>query len=862
MDDASSFGPWLRKRRKACDLTQAELARRVGCVEGTIRKFEADELRPSRQVAGLLATHLGLPPAEHAAFVAFARVQVDGGPPLPPIPAGASPPSETTPPSSPQRPRHNLPVPATALIGREREVAAVCALFCGLDLRLVTLTGPGGVGKTRLALQVAADLLDVFPEGVYVVSLASLRDSNLVIATVAQTLGVRETGGQSLFNSLVVCLRRKRILLLLDNFEHLLEAAPLVADLLASCPTIAVLVTSRAPLRLCGEQEFAVPSLELPPPIKTTEITEVGRVAGKEVREASASTVAELIQYAAVRLFTDRAGSLRPGFALTPESGSAVAAICQRLDGLPLAIELAAAWVRLFEPAALLARLANPLALLTLGARDLPDRQRTLRATIDWSYHLLDEAEQALFARLSVFMSGCTLDAIEAVCNANGDLSVTCIARVASLIEKNLLRSGAGLDGQPRLAMLETIHSYARERLDAREETTAFQQRHATYYLTLAEAGEALLRGPAQRRQWEWLEIEYDNLRTALGWSLGGGDAETGVRLAGALSDFWDRRGYLSEGRGWLAAALAQSSVTTATRAKAFAQAARLALTQGDYPAASTLLEASMILFRELGRSSEVAEVLNTQGHVALNQGDEKRAVALFEESLALSREIRHDRSAAWTLWSLGHLARSQRDYARAGMLYDEGLALFESLGDTRGIGFTLWALGNLARSQKDDIRAAVYYDEALALAQKAGDRAGIASARHKQSYLALHRGDHARAEALLLESLALSRDIELTDQIAWDLAGLGGVAAAQGRPERAVRLLAAAAAWFDSVGHVLDPTERDEHDRYIAAARAQLNEETFNAAWAEGRTLTLDQAVAEVLGTTNKVRDPYREGQ
>jgi len=801
MDDASSFGRWLRKRRKACDLTQAELARRVGCVEGTIRKFEADELRPSRQVAARLAAHLGLPPAEHAAFVAFARAQADTGPPRPPILAGAAPPSETTLTSSPQRPRHNLLVPATGLIGRERAVAAVCALFRGLDLRLVTLTGPGGVGKTRLALQVATDLLDAFPEGVYFVSLAPLRDSNLVIATVAQTLGVREIGEQSLFNGLVVCLRRKRLLLLLDNFEHLLEAAPLVADLLASCPTIAVLVTSRAPLRLRGEQEFAVPSLELPPPIKATEnaeITEVGRVAGKEVREASASTVAELIQYAAVRLFIDRAGSLRAGFALTPESGSAVAAICQRLDGLPLAIELAAAWIRLFEPAALLARLANPLALLTLGARDLPDRQRTLRATIDWSYHLLDEAEQALFARLSVFMSGCTLNAIEAVCNAQCDLSVTCIAGVASLIEKNLLRSGAGMDGQPRLTMLETIHSYARERLDECEETTAFQQRHASYYLTLAEAGEALLRGPEQRRQWEWLEIEYDNLRAALGWSLGGGDAETGVRLAGALSDFWDRRGYLSEGRGWLAAALAQSSVTPAARAKAFAQAARLALTQGDYPAASTLLEASMILFRELGRSIDVAEVLNTQGHVALNQGDEKRAVALFEESLALSREIRHDRSAAWTLWSLGHLARCQRDYGRAGMLYDEGLALFESLGDTRGIGFTLWALGNLARSKKDDIHAAVYYDQALALAQKAGDRAGIASARHKQSYLALHRGDHAQAEALLRESLVLSCDIELKDQIAWDLAGLGGVAAAQGRPECAVRLLAAAAAWFD----------------------------------------------------------------
>jgi tetratricopeptide (TPR) repeat protein len=320
--------------------------------------------------------------------------------------------------------------------------------------------------------------------------------------------------------------------------------------------------------------------------------------------------------------------------------------------------------------------------------------------------------------------------------------------------------------------MLETIRDYAQERLSMCGKTAMLQRRHASYYLTLAEAGEAPLHGVTQRQQWERLEIEYDNLRAALGWSLGSGDAEIAVRLTGALGDFWHRRGYLSEGRRWLAAALAQSDVTTVARARASARAATLALTQGDYPVARMQLETSMRLFRELGCLSEVAEVLNSQGQAALNQGDQEQAARLFEESLALCREIGHDRSAAWTLWSIGRLARSQRDYARAGKLYHEGLALFQGLGDTRGIGFTLWALGNLARSQQDDTRAEIYYDQALALAQRAGDKAGISSARHKQSYLALHRGDYARAEALLLESLVLCREIDLKDHIALDLAG------------------------------------------------------------------------------------------
>jgi predicted ATPase/transcriptional regulator with XRE-family HTH domain len=869
MEEEVSFCRWLRQRRKAFDLTQAELGRLVGCAEGTIRKLEADDLRPSRELAARLAASLGVGAEQQTEFVEFARAGTGRASRFPPAANRLPPPALA--PALPDPDRHNLPLQPTGLVGREGELAQLSALLRQPNTRLVTLTGPGGIGKTRLALQAAAGLLDRFGDGVYLVPLAPLRDPALVGAAIAQTLGLRDTGDRPPLTSLKAYLRSKQLLLLLDNFEHVVEAAPLLADLLAACSSIGILATSRMPLRLRGEQEFSVPPLALPPPGWTAagaQPSELRSAAGQAPLTAPAQSAEDLSGYAAVRLFVERARNVRPSFGLAPQNAVAVAAICRRLDGLPLAIELAAAWIKLFEPAALLARLADPLALLTLGARDQPDRQQTLRATIDWTYHLLDEAEQALFARLSVFVGGCTIKAVELVCAdietdttisggrdtaRSPSLNTPLLHRLMSLVDKHLLGSAAGPGGEPRFSMLETIHDYARERLDARGETWALKRQHASYYLRLAHADTAPLRGLAQRRQWEWVEVEYGNLRAALGWSLGGGDAEIGVRLAIALGNFWSRCGYLSEGREWLASALDQHNVTAESRAEVVRNAAVLASIQGDNSAARTLLETSLLLFRELEHPSEVAEVLNMLGDTALCQGDERQAIDFFDQSLALSREIGHDRNAASTLWNLAQLARAQHEYARASMLCDEALTLFRGLGDTRGIGFTLWALGNLARSQHDDARAAVYYDEALALARNAGDRSGIASALHKQSYLAIHRGDHARAEALLLESLVISRDIQQNDQIAWDLAGLGAVAAARGQLQRAARLLAAAEAWFDAAGLVADPTEREEHERSVAAARAQLGEQAFKVAWAAGRTLTLEQAAADVLAPSHQ---------
>jgi predicted ATPase/class 3 adenylate cyclase len=560
---------------------------------------------------------------------------------------------------------NNLPAQPTPLVGREREAAAAVALLGRDDVRLLTLTGPGGTGKTRLGLQVAADLLEAFPDGCWFVDLAPLADPALVPSAIASVLGVREEGGRPLAEALADHLRDKALLLVLDNLEQLLPAAaPGIGGLLAACPGLTVLATSRAPLRLRAEREWPVPPLGLPD-------------------RARLPPLDRLTQYAAVRLFAERAQAVRPDFAVTTANAPAVAEICWRLDGLPLAIELAAARVKAFPPEALLRRLERRLGALTGGARDLPLRQQTLRGAIAWSHDLLGEAERVLFRRLAVFAGGATLEAAEAVAGPDGEADV--FGALASLVDQSLVRQGEGPgalpEGEPRFSMLETIREYGLEQLERSGEAEEAHERHATFFLALAEAAEGELGGPAQGAWLGRLEDEHANLRAALGWALER-EPGTALRLGGALRGFWEARGHLTEGRGWLERALAGGGGAPAElRAKGLRGAGYLAYRQGDYERAVTQFGEGLALNRALGDRAGIANSLTNLGVVAHRRGEPDRAAALYEEGLGLCRELGDRAGIARSLVNLGAVALDRGEPDRAATLLEESLGLARGLG-------------------------------------------------------------------------------------------------------------------------------------------------------------------------------------
>jgi predicted ATPase/class 3 adenylate cyclase len=568
---------------------------------------------------------------------------------------------------------HNLPAQPTPLLGRERELEALGTLLRREEVRLVTLTGPGGTGKTRLGFQVAAELLDDFPDGVFFVDLAPITDPGLVTSTIAQTLGVREAGSQPLLNNLKACLREKQLLLLLDNFEQVLAAAPLVADLLAAAPRLKVLVTSRALLRLRGEKSFPVPPLTAPPAVDGQWLRVDGPAKSKTGILSGPSTMHHRLaqrapaisQYPAVELFIQRARDAQPDFAVTNENAPAVAEICHRLDGLPLAIELAAARIRLFPPRAMLPRLGSRLKLLIAGARDLPARQQTLRSAIAWSYDLLEPAEQKLFRRLAVFVGGCSLEAAEAVGSAGGDLEIDVVDGAEALVSQHLLQQREGADGEPRFGMLETIREYGLEQLEASGEAEAIRRQHRDWYLALAEHAERGLYGENQTGWFDRLEREHDNLRAALAWTRAQGQSEEGLRLGRALKEFWYVRGYLAEGREQLAKLLALpgAEVRTAARAKALHGAGGLANRQLELGPARALLEENLALFRDLGDQGNIARALRILGEVACGRGDYEEARAFIEESLAILRELGDKDSLGLSLYYLATVAHSEGNH-------------------------------------------------------------------------------------------------------------------------------------------------------------------------------------------------------
>jgi predicted ATPase/class 3 adenylate cyclase/Tfp pilus assembly protein PilF len=728
--------------------------------------------------------------------------------------------------------RNNLPLQPTPLVGREREVGEVCDLLRGRGTRLLTLTGPGGTGKTRVALQAAADLLEDFTDGAFLASLATLTEAELFFSAVAETLGVKETGDQPLKETLKDYLGERRLLLVLDNFEQVLGAAPAVSELLAGAPGLKVLATSRAPLGLYGEHEFPVPPLDMP-----------------DLKRRP--TLERLTQYEAVGLFVERARAVRPDFAITNESAPAVAEICVRLDGLPLAIELAAARIRMLPPKALLARLGNRLKLLTGGARDLPERQRTLKGAIEWSYDLLDEGEKTLFGRLSVFSGGRPLEAIEAVCDKEGELPLDAFEGVSSLLEKNLLKQEEGEGGEPRFVMLETIHEFAREKLEQSAEANEIKQAHAEYFLTLAEEANQGLKGPTQLEWLERLESEHDNMRAALSWALARKEAELALRLGGALSWFWLMRGHYSEGRRWLEEALAlmDGRGSTEVRAMALVGVGALALDQGDVGRTQEACEEGLELLEDARDGSGVKlYLLLGLGWVATNREDHEQATHLFEESLALSREVRDTWGIGGSLLGLATAFHYQGNYVHAAELFEEGIDHFREQGDKQGLANCLNNLGMVVYSQGDLERAAKLTEEAVALFRELGARGDVSLVLYNLGWMALLQNDLSRAADLYKESLSLAWDTGTNPIVQSALEGMACLAGARGGAERAAQLWGAAQALQEAKGIPRDTDFLAEADARISAVRSLMGEGAWEEAWRKGRAMTLDEAVSYAL--------------
>jgi len=697
------------------------------------------------------------------------------------------------------RHEHNLPTPLTPLIGREQDVERARELLRRDNVRLVTLVGSGGIGKTRVGLQVAADLLDHFPDGVFFVPLAPISDPGLVISTVAQVLGVREARKRPIQDSLKAFLKQKLLLLLLDNFEQLRPAAPQLADLLASCSRLKLLVTSRAPLHLSGEHELMIPPLTLPgldrPPIPET-----------------------LQQSAAVALFVDRATRIKPDFSVTAGNAQAVAEICHRLDGVPLALELAAARSRVLTPAAMLARLDRRLTHLTGGPRDAPARHQTLRRAIDWSYGLLSDAERRLFRRLAIFVGGFTLDSAASVCDVDADLGVDVLEGVESLLMQSLLLE-AGTTTEPRFTMLETIREYGRDQIDAHGEITLLRRHHADHFLELVEVASPHLTGPEQITWLRRLKSEADNLRAVFAWCQEQQDPDQiGLRLAGLLDFYWYFAGFMSEGRRWLQAMLSMPSASKRgpLRAQALHALGALAVVQGEYSEGEAALTESVALFREVGDRRGTARSLTFLGVATQYLENPATALSYHQESAQLARQVGDRWALAFASSQLGALALAGGDPVSARAHREESVAIFCEIGDRFGRGMVLMGLGQLRRAEGDLARSLALYREALDDLSQLGDRWLVARA----------------------------------------LAGLAGLAQLEGSHADAARLFGAADALREATATFEIPTIRPDLDRDLAKVRAAMGEGAFGAAWAEGHAMTLEQAVDYALRRSDRQID------
>ncbi|MDQ3444108.1 MAG: tetratricopeptide repeat protein [Chloroflexota bacterium] len=780
-----TFGQVLRRLRLVAGLSQEELAGRAGLSTRGVSDLERERrTSPRPETVRLLADALQLSPMDRAALIAAAH------PELAATPLDASPPVDGAPTLTVRVGPSLSLVPPTRLVGRALEVEHLCGLLGGGNGRLVTLTGPGGVGKTRLALAAAVELesSERFTDGYSPVELAPVREPALVASTIAVALSIKESGDQPLADLLHEALRDRHLLLVLDNFEQVLPAGLLVASLLANCPNLVILVTSRERLHLRGEREIPVEPLALPDSADTMPLARIARVG-------------------AVQLFVERAGDADFNFVLDAGNAAAISELCRQLDGLPLAIELAAARVRVLPPEAMLTRLTARLPLLTGGARDLPLRQQTLRNTIAWSHDLLTPDEQALFRRLSVFAGGASIAAIEAVAGSpdTGELDVDVLAGLERLVDLSLMRRPETA-GEPRFGMLATIREYGLDRLHTSGETDEVHQRHAAFFLALAREAEPALTGPGQRKWLDRLSLEHDNLRSVMSWTLEH-DPAVALRLVADLWGFWYTRGHFSEGRGWLDRVLTNAStVPTSERAMALRGASTLAMFQGDHDGARHSAAEALACSRAMDDRNGIARALNALGDAVLMAGETS-----FEEAA---------------------------DH------YGEALHLFENEGNQRGIAAVLTNLGNLAWERGDHDRATDLHRDALSRYRGIGNDRGIAWSLSNLGMLSVLQGEPSGATGLLQEALSLYLALGDRDGIAESLEGLGGV----GLTLDAARLLGAAEALRETLGRSMSTGERETNALIAHAIQAAHGENAFAEAWAEGRRLSLEQAVATAL--------------
>jgi len=817
-----SFGEWLRRRRKAAGLTQKQLALQINCSTSELKKLEAEVRRPSAQIVERLAEIFHIAHDERITFLRFARGDWDAAP------VGVI--ENLSWRTSIESPRSNLPSSLTSLIGREQELTRLGEYLSDPGIRLVTLIGPPGIGKTRLSVEVGRESLSDFPNGVFFVSLASLDNPNLVGSTIVQTLGLAEKKSRLPIERLKDGIGDKQMLLVLDNVEHLLEGtATLASELLSACSHLKILATSREALRVPGEWLFPVPVLSIP----TT----------KQLQSIDMETA---LQFEALTLFAERTRAARPDFALNADNIHAVANICAQLDGLPLAIELIAARIRWMSPQTIFERLSGQFTLYADGMRAVSARQKTLHNAIVWSYNLLSPEEQNLFAGLSVFSGGFTLHAAESIFSRTSTTK-TVSDLISSLLDKSLLQGTLDESGEPRFTLLVTIQQFALDHLRRMGSEEEIRSWHLAYFLELAEQAYQKMYGPDQFKWLDRLELEHDNLRVAWDYAIAS-NAEFAFRLVPPMDSFWAMRGKSSEGQEWMTKLLPLTEQWRhSTRLpRVLVSAARLELTQSNIVEARRLLEEALPLARRSEDASVIARTLLRLGRTLHLQHEYDAARPFIEESLFIYQGLQDQWGIATAMFRLAALNVDQGHHAEAEDLYAKSLAKYRLLGDKYSEAYVLNFWGELARLQGNYEHAVKFYEEAMEIFREHRNPA-LVFPLYNLAWVSLHAGYHHQAWALFEESLELVKEVNDKDGIACCLGGFAGVLGTIGKLEEAARLFGTVESLDESIGIAVrvDPSDQREFDYYIGAVRGQLDAAAFEKAWQEGRAMTMEQAIA-----------------